>query len=828
MPTLNEIREKYPQYNDMDDAALAMALHKKFYADMPIEEFSTKIGYNQAPKQEFSALGEATAPFRGFNTGIDALINLPGTLGNLGAAGVNYGAGLLGYDAPLPDEPFKPIPVATNVNADYEPQTTLGQYGQTIGEVGGSAIIPEAGLIATAGRMAPKALQTAAPILQRTAAAGPTKTLKAAVAPTVGSGAGVQAARDADLGPAGELAAGLAGGFALPNIVNIGSRSLGVAQQAKNYAGKQFDRAGNPQLAADQDTVDALLKAGVDPERLFQEFAPTPSASLQARGITNEKLADMIGRAVAKEPLDKIAKDYGISEATLRDYLRQHKAAHPTPRNVTDVVQDITNVGSAQPVLRLGRTAFGIADEGNAAGALTGRQNDQYGRMVNIIRSAAKGRDYDATLADLDETLGAKSRQAYTLAHQNEQPFDLRPNLAAHREAARNSAGEIRDSLNKAIDLFFEPVAQPKRISAMEDVRMKEMSERIAKAEAAENPDPQRIMQLRRRFDAMRDDAEFNANAKPEIVKIGKPISDVPRYQAAREALDQMIEASKNAQGKATPLTRKLTAFRKSINQTVRDANPYLAAADDQFSGAMATQELLKRGEQLTTQLGSKTDDFFKDFGKLSPEQREIVRLAFLRKLENQAARPQEGAAVANQFRSNAVKQTIQRLFGPEKIKKGMSDAEIKALRARNKENTAIGNTLIRQGREEATTTGTLNYLTGRGNSPTAPWQRDMAVMEEGAQLVGDAMTLNWRGVLQKTGKKLANQIGERTSKEILDNLTNTAPEEVIPKIRRWVQIAKTAEERRAYVLALKEFGRALRDRPVDIGTATETASEPR
>lgn len=782
----------------------------------------------QNPKTPPDLLGEATAPFKGFNTGLDALINLPGTAGNLIASGVNYGARKLGYEQPLPDAPFEPVKVATQFNTDYVPQTAFGRYGETIGEVAGSSIIPEAGLMAKAASLTPQAVKTAAPILQRTAAAGPVGTLKSSVAPTIGAGVGIQGARDFDLGPTGEMVAGLVGGFALPNIVNIGSRSLAVAKQAKDYAGKQFDRAGNPQLAADQDTVDALLKAGVEPERLFQEFSPTPSANLQSRGITNEKLADMVGRAVAKEPLDKIAKAYGISEATLRDYLKQHKAAHPTPRNVADVVQDITNVGSAQPVLRLGRTAFGIADEGNAAGALTGRQNDQYGRMVNIIRSAAKGRDYDATLTDLDETLGVKSRKAYALAHQNEQPFDLRQNLVAQREAARNSAGEIRDTLNKAVDLFFEPVAQPKRISAMEDVRMKEMAERIAKAEAAENPDPQRIMQLRRRFDAMRDDAEFNANAKPEVVKIGKPIADVPRYQAAREALDQMIEASKNAQGKATPLTRKLTALRRSVNQTVRDANPYLAAADDQFSGAMSTQELLKRGEQLTTQLGSKTDDFFKDFDKLSPEQREIVRLAFLRKLENQAARPQEGAAVANQFRSNAVKQTIQRLFGPEKIKEGMTKEEIKALKARNKENVEVGNTLIKQGREEATTTGTLNYLTGRGNSPTAPWQRDMAVMEEGAQLVGDAMTLNWRGVLQKTGKKLANQIGERTSKEILDNLTNTAPEEVIPKIRRWVKLAKTAEDRRKYVLALKEFARAYRDRGVDIGTATETASEPR
>ena len=44
MATIAEIREKYPQYADMPDAALADALHSKFYADMPKTDFYTKIG----------------------------------------------------------------------------------------------------------------------------------------------------------------------------------------------------------------------------------------------------------------------------------------------------------------------------------------------------------------------------------------------------------------------------------------------------------------------------------------------------------------------------------------------------------------------------------------------------------------------------------------------------------------------------------------------------------------------------------------------------------------------------------------------------------------
>lgn len=44
MPTIAEIRQQYPQYQDMSDADLAGALHKKFYSDMPVAEFNAKVG----------------------------------------------------------------------------------------------------------------------------------------------------------------------------------------------------------------------------------------------------------------------------------------------------------------------------------------------------------------------------------------------------------------------------------------------------------------------------------------------------------------------------------------------------------------------------------------------------------------------------------------------------------------------------------------------------------------------------------------------------------------------------------------------------------------
>jgi hypothetical protein len=45
MPTMQEVRTKFPQYNDMPDRELADALHSKFYADIPKPEYYKSIGF---------------------------------------------------------------------------------------------------------------------------------------------------------------------------------------------------------------------------------------------------------------------------------------------------------------------------------------------------------------------------------------------------------------------------------------------------------------------------------------------------------------------------------------------------------------------------------------------------------------------------------------------------------------------------------------------------------------------------------------------------------------------------------------------------------------
>jgi hypothetical protein len=44
MATMQDVRQKYPQYHDMSDDDLAGAIHQKFYSDIPYEEFTKEIG----------------------------------------------------------------------------------------------------------------------------------------------------------------------------------------------------------------------------------------------------------------------------------------------------------------------------------------------------------------------------------------------------------------------------------------------------------------------------------------------------------------------------------------------------------------------------------------------------------------------------------------------------------------------------------------------------------------------------------------------------------------------------------------------------------------
>lgn len=78
MPTIQEIRQQYPQYSDLSDQQLADALHSKYYSDMPQQQFYQKIGFstqaqNNSPQQP--ATNNLPAPLAYANNIEQGLIN---------------------------------------------------------------------------------------------------------------------------------------------------------------------------------------------------------------------------------------------------------------------------------------------------------------------------------------------------------------------------------------------------------------------------------------------------------------------------------------------------------------------------------------------------------------------------------------------------------------------------------------------------------------------------------------------------------------------------------------------------------------------------------
>ncbi len=65
-----ELRQKYPQYGDMSDEQFAQSFHKKFYSDIPYEDFSKRIGLEATqveqpkapPKNDFMSYLESVPP----------------------------------------------------------------------------------------------------------------------------------------------------------------------------------------------------------------------------------------------------------------------------------------------------------------------------------------------------------------------------------------------------------------------------------------------------------------------------------------------------------------------------------------------------------------------------------------------------------------------------------------------------------------------------------------------------------------------------------------------------------------------------------------------
>jgi hypothetical protein len=137
MPSLNEIRQKYPQYNDMNDQEFADKFHAKFYSDIPKDEFYNKIGLSSEENQGESLLQKAGGIAQKY-------INEP--VEDIGRQALNVGAGagqgLANVGAGTRNILAKGANLVPGVNVPMAKEIDLVPHGlaSSLGQLGGSMV----------------------------------------------------------------------------------------------------------------------------------------------------------------------------------------------------------------------------------------------------------------------------------------------------------------------------------------------------------------------------------------------------------------------------------------------------------------------------------------------------------------------------------------------------------------------------------------------------------------------------------------------------------------------------------------------------------------
>lgn len=315
MATIAEIRTQYPQYADMPDVALADALHKKFYADIPRADFDAKIGLKPISPSEIPAARKSPAQETGQ------------FFGNV-AAGALRGAGSIGASLIRPFESGEEN-IARRKAMDEalksmgaEPESYAYGGGKLASEVAGT--LPIGGLLAKPlSAVAPYAPTVINPIVNALRSSGfssgiplakgiPLATRAADIgARVVGGGVtgGATAALTSpeEIGTGAGIGAGL--GVVAPPVVKVLAKSAGFLKDA--FTG-QLAAVGAGKIARDVagdriGAIRAALTASPADITAAQATSGIQKDAWQALGAMTSK-TDEVSALMKRQAADDIAE----------------------------------------------------------------------------------------------------------------------------------------------------------------------------------------------------------------------------------------------------------------------------------------------------------------------------------------------------------------------------------------------------------------------------------------------------------------------------------------------------------------------------------------
>lgn len=344
MPNIQDVREKFPQYNDMSDTELADALHRKFYSDMPREVFNERVGLNAAPKQDPAALRNPGDEQGGF--GVDNVVRslargipvLGGAMDNIAAAGDAATHAVLGRGSgasSFGDRYAENLAREKAQDAAYDRNHPItSAVGQIAGGV--AATLPLAAT-ATGAKLLGMGGNTVTEMAARGAIAG--GALGAIDGATRGEG--FDAATEGDVKPlqiAGEAATGGGVGAIVGGAVPVAARAIGAGVQALANRTAGATRAPGASNAATDEVLGALRADRVDPAALPEQAAALgPEGMLLDLGPNMRNLAGSVaslpgeGRATVVDALT--ARRAGATQR-IADDLDQNFGPAPVPSEV--------------------------------------------------------------------------------------------------------------------------------------------------------------------------------------------------------------------------------------------------------------------------------------------------------------------------------------------------------------------------------------------------------------------------------------------------------------------------------------------------------------
>jgi len=153
--TMDQVRERFPEYDDMDDMTLANAIHGRFYSDIPLADFYAQVGFNPQQDAGDNGVYPDTGPGSSPNNPIDLA-----TVDRATAAGMTRGMWVKGPDGTvyaLPSDPVEgqfrvgDLPQAPGVNV--RPQSVVEDIAKSLPTGVVEGLTGLAGMQGTIGQM---------------------------------------------------------------------------------------------------------------------------------------------------------------------------------------------------------------------------------------------------------------------------------------------------------------------------------------------------------------------------------------------------------------------------------------------------------------------------------------------------------------------------------------------------------------------------------------------------------------------------------------------------------------------------------------------------